>query len=200
MSEHDPFQSLWKSQKQEDFSMSLADIQARAERFQSRVRRRNWIEYAAGAIVIAAFTWAAFAGANTLELGEKIIVRAACGLIALGTLYAVWNLATKARASAKTDETMSWADFHRAELVRQRDALNSIWHWYLGPLVPGITLFWTGVGLAQSADSPLWGNLGVAALALAIVAGMFIGIAALNKRTAKALRAEIEALDRARGG
>lgn len=173
--------------------MSLADIHARAERFQSRIRMRNWIEYAAAAIVIAGFTWAAFA------VGD-IIVRTACGLIVLGTLYVVWKLATLARASVKNDETMSWADFHRAELVRQRDALNGIWRWYLGPLVPGMTLFWIGVGLARSADSPLWGNLGVAALGLAIAAGMFIGIAALNKRAAKALQAEIDALDRMRGG
>lgn len=173
--------------------MALADIHARAERFQARVRRRNWIEYAAAAIIVAGFAWAAFAVSN-------LIVQAACVLIMLGTLYVVWKLATLARASAKTDETMSWADFHRAELVRQRDALNSIWRWYLGPLVPGMTLFWIGVGLARSADSPLWGNLGVAALALAIIAGMFVGIAALNKWGARRLQAEIDALDRMRGG
>ncbi len=193
MSEHDRFQLLWKNQKQEDFSMSLADIRARAERFQARIRLRNWIEYAAAAIVVAAFAWAAFAV-------DDAIVRAACGLIVLGTLYVVWKLATVARASAKNDETMSWADVHRAELVRQRDALNGIWRWYLGPLVPGLVLFWIGVGLAPSADLPLWASVGVAALGLAIGAAVFLGIAALNKAAAKALQAEIEALDDARGG
>jgi len=63
-----------------------------------------------------------------------------------------------------------------------------------------MTLFWIGVGLARSAHSPLWGYLGVAALGLAIFAGVFFGIAALNKRTAKALQAEIDALERVRGG
>jgi hypothetical protein len=192
MPEHDPLQSLWKSQKQEDFSMTLADIHARAECFQSRIRRRNWIEYAGAALAVAGFTWAAFAVAD-------VLIRAACVLIILGTLYVAWKLATVARASARTDETMSWADFHRAELVRQRDALNGVWRWYLGPLIPGMTLFWIGVGLARSADSPLWVNVGVAALGLAIAAGMFCGIAALNKRAAKTLQAEIDALDRARG-
>lgn len=173
--------------------MSLADIQARAQRFQCRIRLRNWIEYAAAAIVIAGFAWAAYA------IGDAI-VRTACGLIVLGTLYVVWKLATVARASPKRDEAMSWADFHRAELVRQRDALNGIWRWYLGPLVPGWVLFWIGVGMRPPTIPPLWGNVGVAALGFAIGIGMFFAIAALNKRAAKALQAEIEALDRARGG
>jgi len=193
MSEHDPLQSLWKSQKQEDFSMSLADIHARAERFQSRVRRRNLMEYAGAAIVIAGFTWAAFTIAD-------IIVRAACVLIMLGTLCVVWNLATVARASAKTDETMSWVDFHRGELVRQRDALNGIWRWYLGPLVPGWAVFWIGVGLPPPTIPPVWGNMGAAALGFATGMAVFVGIAALNKWGAKRLQAEIDALDRARGG
>lgn len=171
--------------------MSLADIRARAERFQSRIRLRNWIEYAAAAIVIAGFAWAAFAVSD-------IVVRTACGLILLGTLYVVWKLATVARASAKRDEALSWADFYRAELVRQRDALNGIWRWYLGPLVPGWVLLWIGAGVAR-ADEPLWASVGVPALGLAIGLGAFAAIAALNKRAAKALQAEIEALDRARG-
>lgn len=173
--------------------MSIADIHTRAERFQRRIRVRNWIEYAAAAIVIAGFTWAAFA------VGD-IIARAACGLIVLGTLYVVWKLATVARASAKSDETMSWADFHRAELVRQRDALNGIWRWYLGPLVPGWAVFWIGVGLPPPTVPPVWGSVSVAALGFAIGMAVFFGIAALNKRAAKALQAEIDTLDRARGG
>ena len=173
--------------------MSLADIHARAERFQSRIRMRNWIEYAGAALVIAGFTWAAFA------VGD-IIVRAACILIILGTLYVVWNLATVARASAKTDETMSWADFHRAELVRQRDVLNGIWRWYLGPLVPGWAVFWIGVALPPPTIPPLWGSVSGAALGFAIGMAMFFVMAALNKLTAKTLQAEIDALDRMRGG
>jgi hypothetical protein len=192
MPEHDPLQSLWKSQKQEDFSMTLADIHARAERFQSRIRMRNWIEYAGAALVIAGFTWAAFTVAD-------IIVRAACVLIILGALYVAWKLATVARASAKTDETMSWADFHRAELARQRDALNGIWRWYLGPLVPGWTVYWIGVGLPPPTNA-LWGNVGVAALGFAVGIAMFFAIAAVNKRAAKKLQAKIDALDRMRGG
>ena len=191
MSEHDRLQLLWKSQKQEDFSMSLADIRARAERFQSRIRLRNWIEYAAAAIVIAGFAWATFTVSD-------IVVRAACGLILLGTLYVVRKLAIVARASAKRDEALSWADFHRAELVRQRDALNGIWRWYLGPLVPGWVLLWIGAGVAR-ADEPLWASVGVPALGLALGLGAFAAIAALNKRAAKGLQAEIEALERARG-
>ena len=172
--------------------MSLADIHTRAEKFQSRIRTRNWIEYAAGALVIFGFGWVA-----TVPVGP--IVQAACALIVVGTLYVMWKLATLARATGKVDDAVSWADFHRAELVRQRDALNGIWRWYLGPLVPGLLLFWIGVALTLT-ELPLAARLVTALLGLAIAAAAFFGIAYLNKRAARTLQAEIEALDRVRNG
>ena len=192
MSEHDPFQSLWKSQKPEEFSMSLANIHVRAERFQSRVRLRNWIEYAAAALVVAVFGWTAW-------VVDVLPVRAGCVLIVLGVLYVVWKLATLARAASKRDEGLSWAEFHRAELVRQRDALNGIWRWYLGPLVPGLVVFWLGVGAPASIDAPVWSRLAISLLGLGLGAAVFFGVAALNKAAARKLQAELDALDRARG-
>lgn len=173
--------------------MSLADIHQRAEHFQSRIRWRNLIEYGASAIAVFAFGWTALAADNA-------IVQVACGLIMLGTLYVAWNLATIARSASKAEmnAAANWADFHRAELVRQRDALNGIWRWYLGPLVPGLALFWIGVGFASPAGAPWWAQIVVAMLGAAIGAAVFIGIAEMNKRAAKKLEAEIAALDRAR--
>jgi hypothetical protein len=188
----DPLQSLWTAQQEEPFAMSLADIHTRAARFQSRIRWRNWIEYAASAIVVVAFAWTALVIGNT-------IMRMACGLIIAGTLYVTWKLGTLARSAStrETDETANWAAFHRAELVRQRDALRGIWRWYLGPLVPGMTLFWIGVALTPRGDAPWWVQVGVALMGAAIGAAMFFGIAQLNLSAAKKLDEEIAALDRA---
>jgi hypothetical protein len=191
MSEHDPLQSLWKSQKQEDFSMSLADIHARAERFQTRIRVRNWIEYAAAAFVIAAFGYFALTMPDWL-------VRAGAALIMAGALYVAWKLNAIARAGAK-DDAASWADFHRAELVRQRDALRSVWRWYLGPFVPGMVVFLAGVAFAPDAAAPLAAKAGVFALGIAVIGAIFWLVAQLNVRAAAALDKEIAALDRARG-
>ena len=52
MTDRDPLQTLWTHQEQETFTMSLAEIHGRARRFQSGIRRRNIVEYAAAALVI----------------------------------------------------------------------------------------------------------------------------------------------------
>jgi hypothetical protein len=124
-------------------------------------------------------------------------MQAACALVAFGAVYVMWKLATIGGAHAKTDDAMSWADFHRAELVRQRDALQGIWRWYLGPLVPGMVLFWIGVALTPT-DLPFAIRIAVSLAGLGFAALVFFGIAVLNKRAAKTLQAEIDALDRAR--
>jgi hypothetical protein len=36
-------------------------------------------------------------------------------------------------------------EFHRRELVRQRDLLRSVWRWYIGPIVPGLVVFYAGI-------------------------------------------------------
>jgi hypothetical protein len=193
MSERD-LHALWTTQTEEPFSMSLVDLQARATLLQSRVRRRNLIEYAAGALVVVAFTLVAFTA-------RGIITQAAAALIVVGAVYVCWRLYALARAAAVRgfDSAESCADFHRGELVRQRDALQGIWRWYLGPLVPGMVLFWIGAGVPPSGDWPTLGRIAMSVVGLGIGAAVFFGIARLNAAAAKALQAEIDAIDRARG-
>jgi hypothetical protein len=193
MSERDDLQSLWATQKEEAFSMSLADLQARASLLQSRVRRRNAIEYAAGALVVGAFSWVAVSA-------NGIVTQAAAVLIALGAVYVCWRLYALARAAAVHgfETAESCADFHRGELVRQRDALQGIWRWYLGPLVPGLVLFWIGVGISPTVELPLFGRIALSVVGLGVGAALFFGIARANAAAAKALQAEIDAIDRMR--
>jgi hypothetical protein len=193
MSEFDPLQSLWTKQKEEPFAMSVADIRERASRFQTRIQLRNGIEYGAGAIVILAFTAIALA---TPDWG----IRAAVVLIIAGVLYISWKLATLAGAASK-DDAVSWVDFHRNELVRQRDAVASVWRWYLAPLLPGVTAFiLASVVSPADPDVPLIARIGAGAIGVAWVAAVFFGIAAINKHAANRLQAEIDKLDRAQNG
>lgn len=193
MPERQSLQSLWKNQNQDEFSMSLAHIRARAERFQSRIRWRNWLEYAAGAIVIAAFS---FFAVTTSDL----IVRAGAVLIVLGAIYVAWKFATMARAASSdaAAQAASWAEFHRAELVRQRDALRTVWRWYLGPFAPGLVVFLAGFAFSPGVEAPLAAKAAAFAVELAIVGAVFVAIGAINARAAKTLDAEIAALDDAR--
>jgi hypothetical protein len=194
MSDRDPLQKLWTQQTQEPFTMSLADIHVHAQRFQSRIRSRNLIEYAAAAFVIIAFSWMAV-------IMPEPIVRVGAGLIVLGALYVCWKLHQLGRAATRSEldaGAQSWAAFHRAELLRQREALRTVWSWYLAPFVPGMLVFLAGVSFTAANPAPLPARLGVFLAALAIMAGVFAAIAWLNALAVKRLDAEIAALDRAR--
>lgn len=172
--------------------MSLADIHARAARFQSRIRTRNLIEYAAAVFVIAAFVWIAW-------LIPQPLVRTGAVLIALGTIYVCWRLYALGRAATKAEMeagAQSWADFHRGELVRQRHALSTVWRWYLAPFIPGAIVFIAGVALG--AGAPFWKGVVTFATAAGFMAAVFAAIAWLNARAVRRLDAEIAALDDAR--
>lgn len=194
MSDRDPLQSIWQNQSQEEFSMSLADIHTRAERFQSRIRTRNWIEYAAAAFVVVFFGWMA-------ATVPEPIVQFGAVLIVLGALYVCWKLHQLGRA-ASGDElnagAQSWAAFHRAELMRQSDALRTVWRWYLAPFVPGMLVFLAGVSFTAANPAPFPERLAVFLAGLALMAAVFAVIAWLNAQAVKRLDAEIAALDQVR--
>ncbi|MEQ1811751.1 MAG: hypothetical protein ABL889_17610 [Terricaulis sp.] len=194
MSDHDPLQKLWTQQTQEPFTMSLAEVHLHAQRFQSRIRSRNMIEYGAAVIVIAAFAWMA------VTIPEPI-VRVGAALIIAGALYVCWKLHELGRAATRGEldaGAQSWAAFHRAELTRQRDALRTVWSWYLAPFVPGMLVFLAGVSFTEANPAPLPARLGVFLAGLGIMAAVYAVIWWLNAIVAKRLDAEIAALDQAR--
>lgn len=192
MPDRDPLQTLWTQQTQETFSMSLADIHAHSRRFQSRIRTRNLTEYAAAALVVAVFGWMAF-------LIPDLVVKAGCILTALAAAYVAYALHTKASApGSQPDGGEPLLDFHRAELLRQRQALATVPRWYLAPFVPGMLLFVGGVSFTPDSGLPLMARFFQFGIATAIVAAVFAGVAWLNARAVKQLDARIAALDDAR--
>ncbi len=171
--------------------MSLAEIRTRADRFQTRIRWRNWIEYAAAAFIVVAFgRIAVTAPAPAIQAGAVLIIA--------GALYVCWKLYALGRAAtnAERDNTASLTDFHRAELVRQRAALATVWRWYLAPFAPGMTVFLAGVAFVPELEAPLIARIAVFALGAALVGLMFGFVAWINALAVKKLDAEIAALDR----
>ena len=188
MTERDPIQALWTSQHIESFTMCVEEIRVRASQLQTSVQRRNFGEYAVGGVLIVAFSTAAFFAGSTLG-------KIGCALIAAGVAVVMWRLAVVARAASAHDvlAAESWVMFYRSELVRQRDALSSIWKWYLGPLIPGMMVYWLSIALKPGADL----SEGVIATAgLGVTAIVFAAVASANKRAAADLQAEIDMLDR----
>lgn len=174
--------------------MSLADIHERAARFQSRIRTRNTIEYVAAAFVVSCFAW-------TAATVPEPIVRIGAALIIAGALYVCWQIYRLGRAATQDEldaGAPSWAAFHRTELVRQREALRTVWSWYLAPFVPGMLVFLGGVSFTDANPAPLLAKLAVFVAGAAIMGGAFAAVAWLNALAVKRLDAEIAALDRAR--
>lgn len=188
MTDRDPLQSLWTQQPQEPFTMTAAELRQRAGHFQKTIRRRNITEYAAAALVIGIFGWMAV-------LIPEPVVKAGAVLIALGALYVCWKLHTLAGAASSADTAVPMADFHRAELLRQRSALASVARWYLAPFLPGILLFVGGVAFAADTGMPLTARFTLFAVSAGFVAALFGAVWWLNQRAVTALDREIEALD-----
>src|SRR5665213_1136508 len=117
--------SLWRSQKTEEI-VTLENIHARAGKFQKRVRARNLREYIAAAVVVIGF------GAY-IWLLPGMLAKTGSALVIAGTLYVVWQLHRRGASQnlPHESEASGFVDFHRRALVRQRDALKTVWRWYL---------------------------------------------------------------------
>ena len=142
----DSLKALWQSQRAETAPIAIDELRGYASKLQSAVLRRNMIEYAAAAFVVAIMGWGAI-------VSPFWIMKLAQAAGALGAGVVCWQL--NRRGSARhmpPDGTQSLLDFYRTELVRQRDALRSVGLWYIGPFVPSLILM--GVGRWFQAHNP----------------------------------------------
>ena len=140
LSPDDPLKAVWLSQPVELTHMTATNLTAASAGFERKVRRRNLIEYVAGAIVIP------IAGAGVLFGHFGWMMRAGWALAILGIAFILWQLHRRAspRRTPVGDTPESLLDFQRAELVRQRDALRGVPVWYLLPLVPSFVVMGFG--------------------------------------------------------
>jgi len=182
--EFDSVRSAWSAQPIEETVMSTDELRRSARRFQSRIGWRNAREYVAAAVVAGFFAYIAWA--ETLPLA-----RAGAIMIVAGSLYVAWALHRRASARDVPDDAGARAcvAFHRQELERQRDALKSVWRWYIGPVVPGFVLLTLGV-LPRS---------GIASVLITLALGVlaFGGVVLLNRWGARKLQREIDQLPHA---
>jgi hypothetical protein len=181
---------LWKEQPVAVAPDWLERVKADARRMNRGVALRNAVEYAASAFVLAGFGFYILAFPHPL-------MRLGSGLIIAATLFVVWQLRRRASGARLPTGAVaeSWVAFRRAQLVRQRDALRSVWLWYLAPFVPGMVVFRWGVE-TELAAGPFAHGL-VANLVIGLV---FIGVAAVNLFGARKLQGRIDELDEQAGG
>ena len=179
---------LWQSQKTEGVRMTVAEVQASSGKFQRRIQGRNAREYVASAVMVVFF------GFEFWRDGD-LLVRIGFALLIAGLCYLAWHLHVRASWSPlpKDAGLSSYVEYKRRELERQRDALNSVWRWYLGPLVPGMAVLL----LAFFRANP--GHLKHPAFIVVpeaiFFAAVSFGIAKLNSNAARRLQKEIDELD-----
>jgi hypothetical protein len=165
-------------------------IAARADSFSRRVRRRNLIEYAAGALVLVAVSMAGIAAA---AIGEWAFALA-LGTLATGVLLVMRNLHRQAGSVEQRPEEPC-LDHLRRQYRRQIEALRTAAEWYVAPLVPGIALLYATVTW-KTAQAIGWERAldGVAYPALATTA-FGCAVIALNRWAARSLQHKLDALD-----
>ena len=179
-SDLDP-RSLWQSQPSEHAPMTLSEIHDKSRAFQARIKRRNLIEYAACVIVVVGFVPSVFDR-------ESVLVQAGSALIILATIFVAWQLHRRASAERTPEIGGASADFHRTQLMRQRDALRALAAWYIAPFVPGMSLLLTGIWFVRGSNHRLVSLTGAGTLVV------FAGAWWLNQRGAERLQQQIEAL------
>ena len=180
--------AIWGAQAMEPDLVSVEQIRANADKFQSAVQRRNRIEYAAAVFVIAGF-------GLYLWIFPTPLMRLGSLLIIAGTIFiVVW---IRFRASTKPiPSQVSFMDYisrYREELRRQQTALRTVWLWYLGPLVPGLMVFTIGMSRliehAPGNGRPMWPLV-------VVMVGVFAGVWLLNLWGARRLQKKIDELSR----
>ncbi len=189
--------SLWQDQESASIPISADELRQAADTLTKRVSWRNLREYAAVAFVVAAF------GFYFYEF-HTVLLRLGCCLTIAGTLLLAFHLHRKGSATVMAPEmdSKSCVDFHRSELMRQRDLLLAVWKWYLLPLVPGMTLFLLGLLQSVLRQPASRAHLGLIFLWFAVItafcAGVFILVGWLNQLAAKNIQRKIDALDAAK--
>ncbi len=162
----------------------------RANKFERRIKIRNAIEYAAGALVFVLFGGAAFGAVARSEM----LIALSMAMVAIGVLVVVWNLHRRASNVVRRPEDPCITHLKR-QYQRQYEALRSVPAWYIGPLIPGVVLLYVAVliGVAEKAGFAvaIGGLIGPAAITF----GIFGAIALLNVWAAGRLKREIAALD-----
>jgi hypothetical protein len=183
----DPVKQAWQASVEIAGAPPLDEVRKGANKFYRFVFWRNLVEYAACVIVVVSFAYYVF----TLPM---LLQRIGSAMIVAATFYVGWQL--HRRASAVPPETagvMPLYAFMRAQFVRHRDALRSIFWWYMLPFLPGLVLLLAGSMYAPDThpDGPGWRDI----VGVTVVAAVFYGVWWLNQRAVRKLQKHIDEID-----
>ena len=176
---------LWHSDPIADPpTMNVAEVQSKASAFETKIKRRNLIEWLACLVVVGLHAHDAFDSANALILTGNLIVVFAGLFIAV----VLWR---KGRVSLDADPTLDAVGFinaHAHALEAQAKLLSRVPLWYLSPIAIGLGFLFAGRYPTNGQPSIAW------LLTITFVALVFISIAWMNLRAARKLRIDAKSL------
>ena len=175
-------QKLWREQPQKEEVMALHEIRARAQQFESKVRRWNIVAGALFLILFAKNGWEIWAQDDTLERIGDLLMMAALAYVAYR--YREYGRVPSMPASLGSS---SCVDFYRKQLIRQREMSSGSWRFLL-PFAPALVLIIVGRFSQGRSTTQV-----VAMTILAVV--LFVGCAWVNARGIRKLQKEIDALE-----
>lgn len=170
--------NLWQCQEVEKVTITIDEIRHRATRFEKRIYWRNIREYIAGAVVLAFFA---------PQLWHQHGWRLAPALLLIaGTIYVMYQLTLRGARSVPSEAGLKASmEFHRQELERQRDALRTVWRWYLLPFVPGFAAALVALGFDRGINARLM-------ISVLIIILTLVGVWGLNEWAARKLDRKIQ--------
>jgi hypothetical protein len=189
MSDPDLVRQAWQASAANPALPDLAAVRTGADRFYRRIRRRNATEYIASAFIVLCFSaYVLFLPSLAMRIGSALVV--------LGTFLVVWQLHRLASAELPPERAAAEPilSYLRAQLARQRDALASVFTWYLLPLIPGLLVMMLGPALDHGVAG-LRHMPGASWFGLTLSAVVFIGVWWLNQRAARRLQKQIDHID-----
>jgi hypothetical protein len=185
--QNDDICKAWQGQGGGAAPFSLEQLRGKAGTFQTQIERRNVAEYVGMALGLPVFLY-------SMCQSPFVWMRVGDGLMVAGVTYMGYQLHRRGSSSAMPAD-MAWKnclEFHRGELERQRDALVSIWKWYLGPVVPGLLTLIGGAAVSAFQRSTAAGMKALGIAAMVAMALWFVGW--LNRRAAGKIQKQIDEL------
>lgn len=180
----------WQSASTSAAFSEPSECSVRATKFERTIRRRNFLEYAAGIVVSIVMGASAF---GAFSEGETAI-GAALVLTVVGVAVVLWGLHSRGSNLSRRPEDPCLVHLRR-QYQRQYEALKAVPLWYIGPIIPGIAFLYFAI-VSRVAERIGWSQaLEGASSSAAITFGILGLVAAANWFGARSLKQKIAEID-----
>ncbi len=177
----DDLKTGWKTEvekagEQQDLTRLVESLEKETNKVEKSIKRRDIMEISIALLLIPVWAWKLFYSASLLQTIGLWVAIIAC-------LYIPYKL-LKARQveSAKDDSLLSFLFVEKSKLEKQKQLLETVATWYLGPLTLAIVLITAGGRVDETGLPQISQQLAIYYLFVAV---LYVGIYYMNKTAAK---------------